>query len=238
MIAMKNPFLAICPYGDYCWAKDEPLGACATKEACAEKLYTHFRFDHGCLQVKVSQEEELKIIRAGVYRRYKREDGEIVEAPVYPDACNTALLPRHPPNGWAANIPPKPRRGCLRNNLDDALNRLKKARAAKKAMQAATKGRALTTWGAYRSVAKSTGLKANDVKRVIECIMVLAADQIKEVGYFKFANMLKLKCKVKKAKKADKGVNPFTKEPWEFKSKPASNTVMAMPMKKFKEMVN
>jgi DNA-binding protein HU-beta len=47
-----------------------------------------------------------------------------------------------------------------------------------------------------------------------------------------------MKLKKKPARPARKGVNPFTKEPCVFKAKPASKTVRALPMKKFKELVN
>jgi hypothetical protein len=43
-----------------------------------------------------------------------------------------------------------------------------------------------------------------------------------------------MKLKKKPARPARKGVNPFTKEPCVFKAKPASKTVRALPMKKFK----
>merc|ERR1712124_178053 len=99
-------------------------------------------------------------------------------------------------------------------------------------------GTALTATAVYSSVAESNGLKAKQVKSVVEGIMGVAAEQLKKNGAFKFAGMLNLKLKKKPATKARKGVNPFTKEPCVFKAKPASQTVRALPMKKFKEMVN
>ena len=41
--------------------------------------------------------------------------------------------------------------------------------------------------------------------------------------------------KKKPATPAKKGINPFTKEPYVFKAKPASKTVRALAMKKLKE---
>merc|ERR1712086_119732 len=86
-----------------------------------------------------------------------------------------------------------------------------------KATKAAMKGKAmkssgkLTATGAYSAVAEKVGLKSRQVKEVAEAVAALAAR---------------------------KGINPFTKEPCVFKAKPASQTVRALPMKKFKEMIN
>merc|ERR1711958_27414 len=99
-------------------------------------------------------------------------------------------------------------------------------------------GSAMTTWGAYSSVAETTGLKTKDVKAVMEGIIEVAAQELKKNGRFKLAGALNLKPKKKPARKARKGVNPFTKEPCVFKAKPASKTVRALPMKKLKEMIN
>ena len=89
-----------------------------------------------------------------------------------------------------------------------------------------------------QAVAETTGLKAKDVKGVVEGIVAVAAGELKKNGSFKLAGALNLKLKKKPATPARKGVNPFTKEPCVFKAKPASKTVRALPMKKFKEMVN
>merc|ERR1712098_348201 len=109
---------------------------------------------------------------------------------------------------------------------------------AMKAMKARKEGAAMTAHGAYSSVAEKTGLKAKDVKSVVEGVVAVAAAQLKACGKFKLAGALNLKLKKKPATAARKGVNPFTKEPCVFKAKPASKTVRALPMKKFKEMIN
>merc|ERR1739847_240433 len=100
------------------------------------------------------------------------------------------------------------------------------------------KSGALTQSAVYSSVAETTGLKQKQVKGVVEGIMGVASEQLKKNGVFKFAGMLNMKLKKKPATAARKGVNPFTKEPCVFKAKPASQTVRALPMKKFKELVN
>merc|ERR1712039_169364 len=109
---------------------------------------------------------------------------------------------------------------------------------AMKAMKAGKKAPAMTATAAYKSVAESTGLKTSSVKGAVEAMLGVAADQMKKTGSFKIAGMLNLKLKSKPATPARKGVNPFTKEPCVFKAKPASKTVKALPMKKFKLMVN
>merc|ERR1712151_1214880 len=96
----------------------------------------------------------------------------------------------------------------------------------------------LSASAAYSSVAETTGLKAKDVKAVVEGLMGIAAEELKKAGSFKLAGMLNMKLKKKPATPARKGVNPFTKEPCVFKAKPASKTVRALPMKKLKEMIN
>jgi len=106
-----------------------------------------------------------------------------------------------------------------------------------KAMKA-MKGSAITATAAYSSVAETTGLKAKDVKSVVEGIMGVATEQLKKNGSFKLAGMLNLKLKKKPATPARKGVNPFTKEPCVFKAKPASKTVKVIAMKKIKEAIN
>merc|ERR1712078_869552 len=105
-----------------------------------------------------------------------------------------------------------------------------------KAMKAMKAG--MTATQAYSSVAETTGLKAKDVKGVMEGLMELAAEELKKTGSFKLGGVLNMKLKKKPATPARKGVNPFTKEPCVFKAKPASKTVRALPMKKFKEMIN
>merc|ERR1719440_2718247 len=99
-------------------------------------------------------------------------------------------------------------------------------------MKGVAKGRTATA--AYGAVAETTGLKTKDVKGIV----AVAAEELKKNGSFKLAGVLNMKLKKKPATPARKGVNPFTKEPCVFKAKPASKTVRALPMKKFKEMIN
>merc|ERR1711982_115153 len=110
--------------------------------------------------------------------------------------------------------------------------------APMKAMKGMGKASGLTATAVYSSVAESTGLKAKDVKAVIEGVIEVAAGELKKNGSFKLAGALNMKLKKKPAQPARKGVNPFTKEACVFKAKPASKTVRALPMKKLKAMVN
>merc|ERR1719261_1997592 len=107
-----------------------------------------------------------------------------------------------------------------------------------KVMKATKKAAGVTVTGAYASVAESTGLTPKDVKSSVEGLLGLAPTQLKKTGSFNLSGMLNLKLKVKPARPARKGVNPFTKEPCVFKAKPASKTVKAFPMKKLKAMIN
>ena len=110
---------------------------------------------------------------------------------------------------------------------------------AEEAMKSAMKaGGAMTASGTYNAVAEKVNMKRKDVKGVFEAMMVVAADQLKKNGSFKFGGYLHLKFKKKRATSARKGVNPFTKEPCVFKAKPASKIVRVIPMKKFKTAVN
>ena len=68
--------------------------------------------------------------------------------------------------------------------------------------------------------------------------MGVASKQLKKNGSFKFAGMLNMKLKKKPATAARKRVNPFTKEPCVFKTKPASKTMRVLTVKKLKESIN
>merc|ERR1719162_741491 len=104
-----------------------------------------------------------------------------------------------------------------------------------KAMKAMKAGAARAPYAPDAVMAEKTGLKSKEVRSVVEGLIELAAAQLKSSGKFKLAGALNLKLKKKPARAAKKGINPFTKEPCVFKAKPASKTVRALPMKKFKE---
>ena len=56
-------------------------------------------------------------------------------------------------------------------------------------------------------------------------------------GTFSVPGLLKMRVVKKPARKARKGVNPFTGEEMMFKAKPASKAVKVIPLKGLKDMV-
>lgn len=95
-----------------------------------------------------------------------------------------------------------------------------------------TKGALLTT------LSDRTGLTRKDVGTVLEELVVIVEGHIKRGGPGKFTlpGVLKMTVKNVPARKARKGINPFTGEPTVFKAKPASRKVRILPLKALKEM--
>ena len=87
------------------------------------------------------------------------------------------------------------------------------------------------------SVAESTGLSKKQVVSVMEEVDLLVERSIKKrsVGEFTIPGMMKITTVKKPARKARKGINPFTGEETVFKTKPASVAVKVRPLKKMKE---
>jgi nucleoid DNA-binding protein len=87
------------------------------------------------------------------------------------------------------------------------------------------------------SLAESTGLTKKQVGSVMDEYDTLIQRSIKKrsVGEFTVPGMMKITTVSKPAKKARKGINPFTKEEQMFKAKPASIGVKVRPLKKMKE---
>ncbi len=106
---------------------------------------------------------------------------------------------------------------------------------AKKAatVKAATKGEV------YTKIAGKTGLTKKQVSTVFEALTEMIGNELgkKGPGIFQVPGLLKLKVIRKPATKAKQGINPFTKEPMQYKAKPARNVVKALPLKSLKEMV-
>lgn len=97
-----------------------------------------------------------------------------------------------------------------------------------------TKGTLLTT------LSDRTGLPKKDVGAVLTELTTVVEGHLKRGGPGKFTlpGMLKMTVKNSPAKKARKGINPFTGEPTIFKAKPASRKVKVSALKALKEMVN
>ncbi len=87
------------------------------------------------------------------------------------------------------------------------------------------------------SIAESTGLSKKDVGNVMAELETLIERSIKKrsVGEFTLPGLMKITTVKKPARKARKGINPFTGEETMFKAKPASVAVKVRPLKKLKE---
>ncbi len=89
------------------------------------------------------------------------------------------------------------------------------------------------------SIADDVGLTKSQVKAVFESLEKHAEKALKSAhGQITIMPGLKLKKKSVKARKARKGVNPFTGVEMMFKAKPASKTVRASVLKRLKDLVN
>jgi len=88
------------------------------------------------------------------------------------------------------------------------------------------------------SLADSTGLTKKQVGSVMDEMHTLMERSIKKrsVGEFTVPGIMKITTVKKPARKARKGINPFTGEQTTFKAKPASIAVKVRPLKKLKEL--
>tara|TARA_B100001540_G_scaffold301058_1_gene307114 strand:- start:2520 stop:3035 length:516 start_codon:yes stop_codon:yes gene_type:complete len=86
-------------------------------------------------------------------------------------------------------------------------------------------------------LADSTGLTKKEVTAVMDEFHTLIERSIKKrsVGEFTIPGIMKITTVKKPARKARKGINPFTGEETTFKAKPASTAVKIRPLKKLKE---
>ena len=88
-------------------------------------------------------------------------------------------------------------------------------------------------------IADNTELSKKQVQSVLDELTDIIERHVKKraVGEFVLPGILKIATVKKPAKKARKGINPFTGEEQMFKAKPASIAVKIRPLKKLKEMV-
>jgi nucleoid DNA-binding protein len=120
-----------------------------------------------------------------------------------------------------------------------------KKTAAKKVVAAAPKKAAaavttkLSKSQVLTSIAETTELSRKQVSAVFDEIEALIARSIgkKGLGEFTLPGLLKITTVKKPARKARKGINPFTGEETMFKAKPASVAVKVRPLKKLKAFV-
>lgn len=87
-------------------------------------------------------------------------------------------------------------------------------------------------------LAENTGLNKSQVNTVLEELSVVIEKHIKKraVGEFALPGLLKIKTVNKPARKARKGINPFTGEATTFKARPASTGVRITALKRLKDM--
>ncbi len=88
-------------------------------------------------------------------------------------------------------------------------------------------------------IAGETDLTRKQVSAVFESLEGLIAKELKPrgAGIFNVPGLMKIKVVKKPARKARKGINPFTGEEMMFKAKPASKGVKVLPLKGLKTMV-
>jgi len=101
------------------------------------------------------------------------------------------------------------------------------------------KAKSMTKSAIYQEVATSTGLSKKQVGDVFEALTNLIKRQLgkKGPGIFTVPGLLKLTRKATPAKPARMGINPQTRQPMQYKAKPASVTVRARALKALKDMV-
>ena len=89
------------------------------------------------------------------------------------------------------------------------------------------------------AIAEDTGLTRKQVTEVMDSLSGQIQRHIKKrgPGTFTLPGLLKVKTVRKPAKRARKGVNPFTGEETTFAAKPAHTVVKIQPLKGLKDMV-
>jgi nucleoid DNA-binding protein len=89
----------------------------------------------------------------------------------------------------------------------------------------------------FTDIGEATELSRKQVASVFDELESMIGRSIgkKALGEFTVPGLMKVTTVKKKAKKARKGINPFTGEEQMFKAKPASIAVKVRPLKKLKE---
>lgn len=95
----------------------------------------------------------------------------------------------------------------------------------------------LNKTGLVNHLAQTSGVEPKGVKAVMAALedTVLASVNKKGAGAFVLPGLLKVTAVAVPAKKARKGINPFTKEETVFKAKPATVKLKVRPLKKLKD---
>jgi len=90
------------------------------------------------------------------------------------------------------------------------------------------------------ALAEDTGLTKKEVTTVVDSLAALAQSHLKKNGSGEFTVPslgIKLRRVIKPARKARKGVNPFTGDKIMIKAKPASNAVRVTALKAMKDAI-
>jgi len=92
----------------------------------------------------------------------------------------------------------------------------------------------------FAAIAENTAVSKKDVAAVFAELENIIDGHIRKraAGTFNLPGLLKITTVKKPARKARKGINPFTGEETMFKAKPASTVVKVRPLKKLKDFVN
>ncbi|SDJ69556.1 HU family DNA-binding protein [Microbulbifer yueqingensis] len=111
-------------------------------------------------------------------------------------------------------------------------------KAAPKAKKVTAVKEKYTKTQILNQIAENTDLTRKQVQSVMDELSDVIESHIKKraVGEFTLPGLMKITTVKKPAKKARKGINPFTGEETVFKAKPASIQVKVRPLKKLKEM--
>jgi len=91
----------------------------------------------------------------------------------------------------------------------------------------------------FANIAENTGMGKKEVTEVFDCLTAMIQNDLKKNNprVFTIPGLSKIEVKRKPARKARKGINPFTGEECMFKAKPACNVVKVRPLKGLKDMV-
>ena len=119
----------------------------------------------------------------------------------------------------------------------------KKASKKKASKKKAAAKRSMPQGAIVKEMAARTGLEARKVRLFFEELNELIVSQInpkssKAPGVCLIPGIGRVKTRKRPARKARKGVNPFTGEEQMFKARPASVAVKILPVKKLKDAVN
>merc|ERR1711964_35564 len=98
-------------------------------------------------------------------------------------------------------------------------------------------GKAATKSGVLAACATAAEVSPKQGRAYYQALVDTSYALLKKNGKFVLPGFAKFTVKKKKARKARKGINPFTKEPCVFKAKPACKTVRARAIKAVKAAV-